>query len=516
MTRSIPAAAAGGFLLSLSFPLAGLDTVAWIGLIPFLWALDRSSSFAGYALCGLVFGSVFFLFNVYWLHATLLMHGNMGPLAAYLLFSALILSLSLFTAFFAILVKFFNDRGFDPLVPAPFLWVSMEYARSVAFTGFPWDLLGYSQSERLIVVQVADLTGIYGISFLVVIVNVALWGLLRGKITGVPVSWKFPAVAAVLLLMVLGYGKLRLDDFPRGEHRSNGFPIGVLQPNIPQEIKWKKWARSSTLRTFEQLGREAVRRGARLLIWPETSVTVVIGSGDTAWKEAAEISVRLGVPLLVGAPSLRVEEGEARYYNSAFVMNGALASRCYDKIHLVPFGEYMPLTWLLPLAQGIAARESDFSPGATMTVIQLGDCPPFSVLICYEAIFPGLARQAIRNGARMLVNITNDAWFGASGAPYQHLAMARIRSIENRVRLVRCANTGISAVFDRAGRMIKGIPLGSKGLFLTAAPLGEDVGSFYCRNGDVFAWGCIGVLGICGLSALKGKPEEPQVAKLNV
>jgi apolipoprotein N-acyltransferase len=137
--------------------------------------------------------------------------------------------------------------------------------------------------------------------------------------------------------------------------------------------------------------------------------------------------------MLIGAPSLRLVQGATSYYNSAFLVDGPSLRFRYDKIHLVPFGEYMPWTWLLPLGPGIAAREADFTPGETMTVMSVDECPPFSVLICYEAIFPELSRLALKNGAKLLINITNDGWFGATAAPYQHLAMARVRSIENRV-----------------------------------------------------------------------------------
>ena len=151
----------------------------------------------------------------------------------------------------------------------------------------------------------------------------------------------------------------------------------------------------------------------------------------------------------------------------------------------------MPLSWLLPLGPGIAAREADYSPGETMTIMSVNGCPPFAVLICYEVIFPGLARRAVRDGARLLMNLTNDGWFGDTAAPYQHLAMARLRSVENRVWLIRSANTGVSAAFDRAGRMVKGIPLNKRGFFVVPVPRSASAGSVYTSVGDLFVWTCL-------------------------
>jgi apolipoprotein N-acyltransferase len=181
------------------------------------------------------------------------------------------------------------------------------------------------------------------------------------------------------------------------------------------------------------------------------------------------------------------------------LIDGTTVPYQYDKIHLVPFGEYMPLTWLVPLGPGIAAREGDYSAGEVMTVMNLRGCPRFSVLICYEAIFPELARTALENGAVMLINLTNDGWYGRSAAPYQHLELARVRAVENRVWLLRAANTGISAAFDPAGRVVGTIGLQEEGILTVKVPKPASVGSLYSRFGDVFAWSCIGVCLLAGL-----------------
>ena len=313
--------------------------------------------------------------------------------------------------------------------------------------------------------------------------------------------WKLIVASVLASALILLYGHIRIKQFSPTDNDAGGFAIGVLQGNIPQEVKWEGAGRQATFATYKRLGRKAVEQGAQLLVWPETAAPVVFGSGDPDSKLPGLISKELGVPMLVGAPSVRSGE-DSNYYNSAFLVDSGTLRFRYDKMHLVPFGEYMPWSWILPLGPGIAAREADYSSGDTMTVMHWRNCPPFSVLICYEAIFPELARLAVRNGAKLLVNITNDGWFGATGAPYQHLAMAGLRSVENRVWLLRAANTGISAAFDPSGRMVKSLPLQHEGLFTVTVSEPHAPNSFYSRFGDVFAWGCVGVIVLLGISVM--------------
>ena len=501
MILSLLASAGGGFLLSLSFPPARIDLFAWIAFVPLYYCVESSPRASAGFLSGTVFGLVFFLFDVSWIYRTLAVHGHFAPAVAGLLFAAMVLTLALFPAIFGLLLAFFSSKGFRPSLTGPFLWTCLEYVRAVAFTGFPWDLTGYSQVERLAVVQIADVTGVYGISFLILLVNGAVWELARGLASGQRPPWKLMVTAGSAIALVLAYGEIRLNHFSSVGREDQGLAVGVLQANIPQEVKWTDGAREYTFRSYERLGESAVKDEARLLVWPETAVPVLFGTQERGWKRPGEISQKLRVPMLVGAPSVRMKGSQTHYYNSAFLLDGPSLRYRYDKIHLVPFGEYMPLTWLLPLGPGIAAREADYSPGEAMTVMSVEGYPPFSVLICYEAIFPELSRAALKKGARMLINITNDGWFGATAAPYQHLGMARLRSVENRVWLVRCANTGVSAAFDPAGRLIKSIPLNEEGFFVARVPNLSNAGSLYTRMGDLFVWGCMTIVGILALQS---------------
>lgn len=501
MISNLIAATCGGLLLSLAFPPLRLDITAWVAFVPLFWAFDRERHAAWSALYGAAFGLAFFLLDLRWVYGTLVMHGHFASITAVLIFVGMIIVLSMFPAGFGLLLALIKKRGMSEFVVAPFAWVAVEYARATILTGFPWDLVGYSQTERLMLIQVADITGVYGISFLIVLVNVALWNLLNAAIRTSDIPWRIPAISAVLLVLTLGYGHVGLNRVARPSPSECDFRIGILQGNIAQDVKWEKGARPYTFLIYEKLGQIACEQGARFLVWPETAVPVLFGGTDPDWKKPGMISEKLGVPMLVGAPTFDRVNGSTHFYNSAFLLDGPTVRNRYDKIHLVPFGEYMPLTWLLPLGPGIAAREADYSPGHSMPAMQVNGCPRFSVLICYEAIFPALSRLAVNNGARFLINITNDGWFGKSAAPYQHFAMARMRSIENRVWLVRAANTGISAAIDPAGRIVDSIPLQDEGAIVVGVPNPSLNRSFYTRFGDVFAWICIGTLAVVMLSS---------------
>lgn len=502
MKASLLAAVTGGALLSAAFPPLGLDLLAWVAFIPFLWAIERARTPVEAALHGAVFGAAFFFLDVRWIYGTLTTHGHISAIPAVSLLVGMVLVLSLAPAAFAWLTAVFARAGWRPAFTAAFTWTVIEYVRATVLGGFPWDLTGYAAADRLILAQVADVTGIYGLSFLIVLVNAALWEVLEHWSARDRPPWGLVIAAALALVAVIGYGSARLAAFP-ADTGGGSFRVGVLQANIPQEIKWDEETRDSTFQAYEKLAEAAAGEGAGLLVWPETSVPVLFGPTSAGWKRPGVISERLKTPMLVGAPSEIVEDGRSRYYNSAFLVDGRSLRYRYDKIHLVPFGEYMPLSWLLPIGPGIAAREEDYTPGEIMTVMHVDGCPAFCVLICYEAIFPELSRLAVANGARVLVNITNDGWFGETAAPYQHFRMARMRSIENRVPLIRCANTGISAAFDAAGRIVRTLPLNTAGFFVVDVPRRPNGKSVYSRWGDLFAWACVAAVAVVGTLSIR-------------
>lgn len=491
MIISIILSLAGGALLSLAFAPFNLGFVAWVAFVPLLLAMERERGLQRAAACGFFFGLIFFLVDLRWIIQTLVIHGKFATFDAIIIFVSMVGALALIPGMFSLITVFLAKRGLSSFIVAPTVWTALEFVRTYIFTGFPWDYVGYSQSGWLELIQVSDITGVYGVSFLVVTINMAAFTLLGMWNKRVWVSLAKLAGTLALLGMALVYGTIRLHEFRTDNISSSDATGAILQGNIPQDIKWDPASRAKSFATYERLAENAVKNGATFVIWPETSVPVVIGGTDPDWTNATYISKKLGVPMLIGAPFEKRDKDNVRFFNSAFLVNNGELSQRYDKIHLVPFGEYMPLSWILPIGPGIAAREEDYSAGSVMTVMRTNGFPPFSVLICYEAIFPALSRLAVRSGARVLVNITNDGWFGDSAAPYQHLTMAGFRAVENRVWLFRAANTGVSAVFDPGGRIVSYLPLQTRGQLVRKIPSHPNAGSFYSRNGDVFAWSVI-------------------------
>lgn len=491
MIKPLLASVISGAGLALVFPPWQTDLLVWIALIPLLWSIHVSERPSMAAFYGWVCGLVFFGIDIKWVYVTLTEHGHFTEYLAGIILVVMIGFLALYIAFFAYVSRFIYRTGLSYCIVFPIAWVVVEYIRTYALTGFPWDLLGYALSQRPHLIQVVDITGVFGLSFLIVFVNSAILETLVNRTKSFASVVTHLAIGIILIAACALYGVTKMADYENQPDAQPRHTVGVLQGAIPQGVKWNESYRSLTFSRYEDLAGQAVASGAELLIWPETSVPVVIGGEDLAWMGAIEISKKFETPMLIGAPSQTDSSGLVSYFNSAFLVNASEILFGYDKIHLVPFGEYMPLNWMFPMGPGIAAREADFTPGSSMTLMKPVNFPPFSVLICYEAIFPELSRMAVNNGAQWLVNITNDGWFDSSSAPYQHLNMAKFRSIENRVWLVRAANTGISAAFSPTGRLVDSVALGEAGWINVEIPQSKEVGGFYTKFGDLFAWSCI-------------------------
>jgi apolipoprotein N-acyltransferase len=485
-------AALSGFFLILAFPKFNMEIVAWAALIPFFWSL-RGKSPAQAALLGFVAGFAFFTGLLPWIYHVLTLYGHLPGAVSIFFLLLLNAYLALYFAAFGFALRWAKARLEIPEgLLAPPLWVSLEYIRGFLFSGFPWELLGYSQYLTLPLVQIADITGVYGVSFLIVLVNAAIYRLLETLTEG---NWKVVRkevlAAGLLLAASAGYGYWRLAGIPPEGKEGTPVRISLIQGNIPQDVKWEPKFQEETVRTYVDLTLRTLHLSPDLVIWPETATPFFFQDSLPYRSRILELSRTLGTYLLFGSPAYDRKGREIRYYNSAFLISpeGKEAGR-YDKIHLVPFGEYAPLSGILGFTRDIIGAMGDFQPGEEVRNLAIPR-GKFGVLICYEAIFPGLTRQFVDRGARFLVNITNDAWFGRTAAPYQHISMAALRAIENRVPIARAANTGISGFIHPSGKILQASEIFTKSILFGILYL-KPTWSFYTRFGDLFSYLCLG------------------------
>ncbi|NLI83642.1 MAG: apolipoprotein N-acyltransferase [Deltaproteobacteria bacterium] len=475
-----------GVLLTLGFPSLNLYFISWVALVPLMLALRgrglREAFVWGYT-CGLVHNFTVF----FWIRYVIHHYGGLPlPLALGILL-LLCLYLGLYQAGFALMFHFWERRPRLMLVGLPCAWVLLEFIRAHAVTGFPWANLGYTQTPLLHLIQFADITGVYGVGWLVVLGNAVVFAWFTGP---KPVAGSL--VFALCLWGAFHYGDVRIAQLKAVQETEAGFNVAVIQGNIDQSQKWKPAFQQETLRRYRQLSMEAVsgEQKPELLVWPETSAPFLYGVDERLTEQLNAIIEDAGVPILFGSPSVVQVDGAVRFQNKAYLSDGTSRPLGeYAKQHLVPFGEYVPLQRILFFVNRLVEFAGDFVPGRDVAPILFKE-HSLGVLICYEGIFPYLARRAVTRGATALVNITNDAWYGPTSAPYQHMEISRWRAVEFRRPLIRSANTGISTFVGVTGDLCGTIPLNEQGfLVCRVRPCRE--GTFYGTWGDAFAWICV-------------------------
>ena len=532
LARSLVLAGASGLFLPLSFPKSDLGLLAWIALVPLHWALDGKSKTQAF-LIGWLSGTIAFTGMMAWVVNTMNTYGKVPLVISYGIMLLLTIYLGLYVGLYSAGAVWF--RTMIPrygLFVAPCLWVSLELIRTYVLSGLPWGLLGYSQYRQIEIIQIADHMGVYGVSFLIVLVNVALAELLsrlRPLLRGfhpTRLPWELVAVAVLLVTLSWEYGLWTLSGAPFSDIPRSSISVGVVQPNIDQAVKWDTAYREETLARFDRLTGE-LGRATDLVIWPEAATPFVFEREPVYQLQLIALANRAQAPILFGSPALRFYPDRRPYLlNSAYLLSpdGQLLGR-YDKHHLVPFGEYIPfksslLFFLDKLVEGIG----DFEAGPGPTILTLTSKPraaaagtagttprpvKFGVAICYEVIFPNLVRQFAANGAEFLVTVTNDAWFGRSSAPSQHFAMVVFRSVENHLAFARAANTGISGFIDPFGRIVEATPIFTEQAVQATMQVWHP-DTFYSRYGDVFAYGCVIICALLWLfSYFRTKGSEP-------
>lgn len=501
-----------GLLYPLCFPNFDLNWVAWILLLPLFLATEGSTLCQAFCL-GWLAGGLAFTGTMSWVVTAMHRYGQLPFATSYALMVLLCAYLGLYVAFFA--WAFTWMRMMAPqqaFLSAPFLWVALELSRTYLLSGLPWGLLGYSQYNWLPVIQVADHTGVYGLSFLVVLINAALaeaclwaWGQVRRRaVRGFP--WFTTGTALLALALALSYGFSQLPETTQTvaplAKNDRVLRIGVVQANIDQGQKWDAAYRAQTLNRYRRLTEE-VAADNDLIIWPEAATPFVFEQEPLYRAEVQNLALAHKVPLLFGSPTIRFHQNGRPYLlNSAYLLSpeGEILGR-YDKRHLVPFGEYIPLRPILFFLEKLVVGIGDFEPGRTPALLKVPvldskndqvktSLVRVGVAICYEVTFPDLVRDSINAGADLMVTITNDAWFGDSAAPFQHFSMVVFRAVENRVAFARAANTGVSGFIDPYGRILQATPVFTTMSISGQIPVGTKA-TFYTKHGDVFAYSCV-------------------------
>jgi apolipoprotein N-acyltransferase len=484
-----------------------LNLLVWIAGAPLLVALVNERSARHAFLEGYVAGAIFFAGSCYWFVYVMEVHGGLGPLLAVGVLLLFVLVFSLYFGIYGLVIAWVAkySRGWALLL-SPFLWVAMEIARTYILTGFPWNLLGYAvQAHGL--QRLASITAVYGLSFLALLTSALIVAILVDP----RCPWRRFALAVWLSLLVATNWIASPPVLPPGRDATI-----MLQPNVPLDVNilehwepWKEPAQLNHLIDITLAARDKVNPSSAdppLLVWSENPAPFYFDRDPIFRRAMEEMARKAGANVVVGSMTTNSGDG-GRPRNSAIVLDPQGRELLqYDKIHLVPFGEYVP-EWAFPGKIGkITLEVGDFVAGTNYKVASTPE-GGIGIFICYEAIFPQLVRKLTAQGATVLVTISDDTWFGDSSAPFQHLEMARFRAIENGRYLLRSTNDGITALIDPYGRVLETAPrhgervLSGRFNYLTGP-------TFYTKHGDVFAWGCVAValamLVAVGLRKVKG------------
>ena len=509
----------------LVFPKPGLYYLSWVCLAPLIYAVLRAreadaaellaeetfsylapASVGQAFLLGWVCGTVVYLGSCYWVFSVMHYYGGLSRAVSAVLLLLFSLYVGLHQAVFAALVAWaararagYSRRA---LFLAPFLWVAVELLRTY-LVGFPWDLLGTTQVANTALSRIATLTGVYGLSFEIALVNAAFAAafLVRPPRRRLMLA---ATLATAVFLQLTQY--IELDRLPVDSHAL------LVQQNVPIRESWQSAEYIGLLQSLDAIS--TIPPGSakvNLVVWPESPAPFFLND-DRFVSTISAIARRTNDFVVAGSLGVRpAAGGENLLYNSAALVNpqGQIAAR-YDKVHLVPFGEYIPLQRLLSFAQSLTREVGTFARGSDRWPLDAG-AAKLGVFICYESVFPGEVRQFADHGAQVFVNISNDGWFGNSGAPEQHLNVARMRAIENERWLLRATNTGITASIDPFGRVVAQAPTGTRTTLLAPYSLRAET-TFYTRYGDWFPCLCaiISLVGLLFRRRLGAHMTQPQ------
>jgi apolipoprotein N-acyltransferase len=502
--RHAVAAVGSGILLGASLPSLDLAPLAWVGFVPLLLVIRESGLRAAF-LTGWLSGATFFVVVTYWVVHTIGHYTAVPTPVAVVLLVMMCTVLGLYTAAFAAGVRWMQMRRLPWVYLAPALWVVLEWMRGWFFIGFPWGALGYSQWRFIDLVQIVEVTGVYGLSALLVFFNAVFTAVVSAHGRLERRHMVALSVLTVLMIALPALGRARAAALAR-RAPAGRIVIGLAQGNIAQDHKWDPAFVDETMARYVQLTETAAAKGAQLVVWPETATPFFFQDRGAAREAVLALSRTLNTYLVFGSPAATFEGRRMTGQRNRAYLVGPSEGEIdhYDKMQLVPFGEYVPFAGVLFFVQQMVEAVGTLAPGTRPTVFE-GPHGRFGVLVCYEGIFPWVSRRFVADGADFLVNVTNDAWYGQTAAPYQHLAQATLRAVENRVPLVRAANTGISAIVRDDGRVAWAGPLDQL-IEHTEEITWRDVRTFYTRFGDVFVWACVLAVLLAGIAGVRRRP----------
>lgn len=488
-------AALSGIIMALSFPnfiISGFSKIpgyfVWISLVPLFFAVKSKKSSASFFL-GWFSGFVFFCLNLYWIL-------NITELGVLSPFGLIILSsyLAVYFAAFMLIIGYLRNKlsYIVKLFFIPAVWVILEYIRVYFLSGFPWSLLGYTQYNNLSIAQISSVTGVYGLSYLIVMINYFISEIadVNGFKSKKPLERKlFAAIPVVMILICIAYGNYKIIKIEKEPDKGKILKTALIQGNIKQDEKWLGENIDETFGIYDSLCK--IDGKTDLIIWPETAAPIFLAYDAKYLKIVQSIALRQKCDLMAGTLDAVIDEKKnEKYYNAVFHFSsgGNIAGK-YHKTHLVPFGEYTPFGDVLKFLEKFNVDLRHYSAGNEYKVFEISGLKT-SVLICYECIFPGLVRKFSSKNIDFLINVTNDAFYGRSAMSYQHVSMLVLRSIENRLFSLRSANTGVSCIITPIGRIEEKLDIFERGAVIKEIEI-KSFPSFYKSYGDIFVLLCL-------------------------
>lgn len=481
--------ALSGLLIAFLFPNFNLEFLAWFALIPLLYVIKKSKGFKDSFFYGFIAGLVSYIFIMYWIVYTVHVFGNLPYYTA--VFALLLLSayLSLYIALFAGFGKILlNNYKRLSIILIPSCWVFFEFLKSNLLTGFPWENLGFSQYLNLPFIQISNITGAFGLSFIIVLINYSISHFIffKNEISKKQALFELILVLLIFISVIL-YGYYNIYSVRASLKNKKPLEVALIQGNIGMFQKWRI-TKKRTTKIYLNLTKKSLKYKPKIVVWPETALPYIISFYPYYWNKVMDFVKKSNINLIFGAIGVRFLNGKYRYYNRDYMFDKSGRYSYYDKNHLVPFGEYIPLRHQFPFLAHIlkGAGIGNFTPGKKFRILKDGKIKAGS-MICYEAYFNSLVRNFSKDGANLLISITDDAWYGKTSAPYQDMSMTVFSAVENDRYVARAGNSGISGIISPNGKILEETSIFKRTFMIGYVKL-INKKTFFALYGNIFTY----------------------------